>query len=243
MASLLGASGTGWAAVGHGVAEFLLEMAIGLAFGAAGGCLLPRLARLTDLPSPALYPVQTIAFGLALYGLTAVAHGSGFLAVFLAGILSADSEVPRKQDVHRFAAALAGLSEIVAFVVLGLSVNLSSLLGSARIWTGIGLAALLFLVIRPALVGLVLLPVRLERNERIFVLLAGLKGAVPILLGTYALLQHAPRAGEIYQLIFVVVLLSVIAQGALVPTLVARLRPTQPGRHNPQRGTDRRYVA
>ena len=75
------------------------------------------------------------------------------------------------------------------------------------------------IVVRPLFVGLVLLPVRLRRGERTFVVLSGLKGAVPILLGTYALLQHADRAPEIYDVIFVVVFISVMLQGGLVPTL------------------------
>ena len=228
MASLLAAGGSGWGAVGGGAGEFLLEMSVGGALGVLGGLLLPRLARRIDLPSPALYPVQTIAFALALYGATAALHGSGFLAVFIAGLLLGDVEVPRKQDVHRFAAALASLSEMVAFVVLGLSIDLDSVFSGSRVWTAVGLAALLFAIVRPLLVGAVLLPVRLSRDERLFVLFAGLKGAVPILLGTYALVEPARDAVAIYDIIFVVVLLSVVIQGALVPPLVRRLERASP---------------
>jgi cell volume regulation protein A len=106
----------------------------------------------------------------------------------------------------------------VAFTVLGLSIPLSDL-GSGRAWTGVVLAVLLVLVIRPVLVGLVLAPVRLRRGERAFVLWAGLKGVVPILLGTYAVAEAAPDADRIYAVVFVVVLLSVVVQGGLVPTL------------------------
>ena len=87
--------------------------------------------------------------------------------------------------------------------------------------TGLVLAVLLALVVRPLLVGLVLLPVRLARGERIFVLWAGLKGAVPILLGTYLLSSGVPDALGLYGVVFVVVTFSVVVQGGLVP-LVAR---------------------
>jgi cell volume regulation protein A len=92
-------------------------------------------------------------------------------------------------------------------------------------------------VIRPVLVGLVSAPIRLSRGERWFVLLAGLKGAVPILLGTYVLAESAPRAGEIYDIVFVVVLVSVVVQGGLVPAMTRLFRI--PLRVGPETSTDR----
>jgi cell volume regulation protein A len=84
------------------------------------------------------------------------------------------------------------------------------------------------LVVRPVLVGLLMLPVDLRRGERLFVLLSGLKGAVPILLGTYVLVEDARSAVEIYDVVFVVVLISVLVQGGLVPTMIRAFRiPTR----------------
>jgi potassium/hydrogen antiporter len=144
--------------------------------------------------------------------------------VFLAGIVVGDARAPYKREIERFAGALASIGEIVAFVVLGLSVDLGSIFADDRVWTALALAALLMLVIRPVLVGLLLLPIDLDRGERWFVVLSGLKGAVPILLGTYVLVEHAHRAAEIYDIIFVVVFVSVLLQGGLVPTLARLLR-------------------
>ena len=110
----------------------------------------------------------------------------------------------------------------MAFTVLGLSIPLSVAVGDGHAWTGLALAVVLVLVVRPLFVGLVLAPIRLRRGERAFVLWAGLKGVVPILLGTYAVVESAPDADRIYAVVFVVVLLSVVVQGGLVPTL-ARL--------------------
>jgi len=224
LVSLLGATGSGWTAVGSGLGHFALQLAVGGAVGAVGGWLLLQVMRRVPLPNEALYPVQTIAVALLLYGGATAIEGSGFLAVFVAGILVGDARAPYKREIERFAGALASIAEIVAFVVLGLSVDLSSVFTGDRVWTALGLAALLMLVVRPLLVGLVLLPIRLERGERWFVLLAGLKGAVPILLGTYVLVEGVHRAREIYDIVFVVVLLSVVLQGGLVPTLARLLK-------------------
>ena len=222
MVSLLGASGADWSAVGTGIGHFVLQLVVGGVVGVGGGLALLQVMRRVTLPNEALYPVQTIAVALLLYGGATALEGSGFLAVFIAGILVGDSRAPYKREIERFAGALASLGEIVAFVVLGLSVQLSSVFSGTRVWTALGLAALLIVVVRPLLVGLLLLPVELRPGERLFVLLAGLKGAVPILLGTYVLVEGTHRAGEIYDIIFVVVFVSVIVQGSLVPTL-ARL--------------------
>jgi cell volume regulation protein A len=221
MVSLLVASGGGWSAVGHGVGEFGLQLAVGGVIGVAGGWVLLQVMRRVTLPTEALYPVQTIALALVLYGAATALGGSGFLAVFLAGILVGDARAPYKREIERFAGAVAGLAEIIAFVVLGLSTSLSSVFHGDRLWPGLGLAVLLALVVRPVLVGVVTAPIRMAVGERAFVLWAGLKGAVPILLGTYVLAEGVADAQRIYDVIFVVVLLNVVVQGGMVP-LVAR---------------------
>ncbi len=219
MVSLLGTSGGGWSAFGSGLGHFGLQIAVGGAIGAGGGWVLLQLMRRVPLPNEALYPVQTMAFAVLLYGGATALRGSGFLAVFLAGIIVGDARAPYKREIEKFAGALASIAEIVAFVVLGLSVDLGSIFHGTRLWMALGLAGLLVFVVRPLLVGVLLLPVRLRRGERLFVLLSGLKGAVPILLGTYVLVEHAHRAAEIYDIVFVVVFVSVMLQGGLVPTL------------------------
>lgn len=224
MVSLLGATGGGWHAVASGVGDFALQLGVGAAMGLGGGWLLLQLMRRVPLPNASLYPVQTIAFALALYGAATVLEGSGYLAVFLAGILVGDARAPYKREIENFASGLAGLAEIVAFVVLGLSVSLASVFHGNRVWMGLGIAAMLILVVRPLLVGLVTIPVRLDRGERAFVLFSGLKGAVPILLGTYVVVEGADRASEVYDIIFVVVLVSVVLQGGLVPSAARLLK-------------------
>jgi cell volume regulation protein A len=222
MSSLIAAGGlsaAGFASVG---AQFVLQMAIGLAVGAIGGRALLVFMRRVALPSEGLYPLRTLASALMLYGIATLAHGSGFLAVFVAGIVIGDARAPYKPEIKRFHAALAGLAEIVAFAVLGLTVDLD-VLAHPDVWIpGLALGVALTVVIRPLAVGACLISVRLQPNERTFVLFAGLKGAVPILLGEFLRAAHVADAERLYGIVVVVVIFSVLVQGSSVPG-VARL--------------------
>lgn len=213
-----GTSG-GWHALGEGVGEFATEMVVGAAVGLGGGYLLSLIMRRLPLPSGALYPLQTLLGAGAIYGAATLAHGSGFLAVFVAGIMIGDLRAPYKAEIERFHSSLASLAEIVAFAMLGLTVSVAGLVHGTTWIVGITLAALLALVIRPVLVGILLLAVRTSPGERLFMMWAGLKGAVPILLGTYLLSAQVRDATRLYQIVVVVVAFSVIVQGGLVPTV------------------------
>ncbi|MCO6005596.1 potassium/proton antiporter [Actinoallomurus purpureus] len=224
LVAVLGATGGGTSAVGQVTVEFLQQMVIGAAVGIAGGMALLAFMRRIPLPSEGLYALRVLFGALAIYGLATIAHGSGFLAVFAAGILLGDERAPYKREIERFHSSLASLAEIVAFIMLGLTIHLGELGDGGAWWIGLILAAALAFVIRPLFVGLMLWPVRLRRNERIFVLWTGLKGAVPILLGLFILQEGLPGVRRAYEIIFVVVAFSVIVQGGLVPALARRLR-------------------
>jgi potassium/hydrogen antiporter len=205
------------------VREFAIEMAVGLAIGVGGALLIVQAMRHIDLPNPALYPLRTLAAAGVIYGLAAVAHGSGFLAVFVAGILIAEADVPEKRDVERFHTSLASLAEIVVFVALGLTVNTVTL-GETSVWRdALLLSLLLAFVARPLVVAPLLWPTRLRVGERLFVMWGGLKGAVPILLAAFALLEHVRSAERIYGIVFVLVAFSVLVQGASIPFVATRL--------------------
>ena len=224
LAALLAASGTGMTAVGHVATELLAQLIIGTAVGAAGGWALLAFMRRVPLPSESLYPLRVLAGALAIYGAATAVHGSGFLAVFVAGILIGDERAPYQREIVRFHSALASLGEIVAFIMLGLTIRLHDLAHHWAWLAGLVLAVLLSLVVRPLLVGVLLWPVRLRRRERLCVLWAGLKGAVPILLGAYIVQDEVPGADRLYEIIFVVVAFSVIVQGGTVPWLLRRLK-------------------
>jgi cell volume regulation protein A len=216
--------GSAW----HAVGEFFLSLGVGIAIGVVGAFALVEFLRRVHMPNESLYPLRTLAAAGVIYGLASVAHGSGFLAVFIAGILVGDREIPAKRRIERFQTSLASLAEIVVFVALGLTVHVAPF-GQGSIWTeGLVLAALLGLVVRPLAVGPLLLAARLTASERVFVLWGGLKGAVPILLATFAVLGDVAQATRIYGIVFVVVAASVLVQGSTVPLAAARLRiPTR----------------
>jgi potassium/hydrogen antiporter len=205
------------------VREFAVELAVGLAIGVAGGLALEQLLRRSELPREGLYPLRTLAAAGVIYGATAVAHGSGFLAVFVAGLIVGDVQAPFKEEIERFHSSLATLGEIVVFLALGLTVDLGAL-GHRHLWLdGIVLALVTALVARPLVVGALLTPTRLNRGEKLFVIWGGLKGAVPILLAALAVIAGAAGARDIYEIVFVVVAFSVVVQGATVPLAAARL--------------------
>lgn len=205
------------------VGEFVLELGLGVVFGVVGAYVLMLIVRRIVLPNPALYPLRTLAFAGVIYGAATIAHGSGFLAVYIAGILIGDAEIPAKRGIERFHTSLASLAEIVVFIALGLTVDLTEL-GKNNLWLdGLVLAVVLAFVARPLAVGPLLLPARLTSGERLFVMWSGLKGAVPILLASFAVLGGVEDAGRIYGIVFVVVAFSVVLQGASIPYAAARL--------------------
>ena len=191
LGALLAAQGTAGGVAWHVVTEFALQMAVGTAVGVAGGIGLLAFMRRVPLPSEGLYAPRVLVSVLCIFGIAVVAQGSGFLAVFVAGILIGDEPAPYKREIQRFHSSLASLAEIVAFVMLGLTMRLSAL-GNGDAWpAGLAIAALLAFVIRPVFVGLVSLPVRLSGRERVFFLWTGLKGAVPDPAG-----HHHRRVGH-----------------------------------------------
>jgi potassium/hydrogen antiporter len=188
----------------------------------AGGFAIAHALRHVSLPSSGLYTVRGLTGAGIVYGIAAVAHGSGFLAVFVAGLVVGDVRAPFRNEIGIFQEALSSLAEIVVFGVLGLTISITSV--GAGVWgDGLLLAAVLALVVRPLVVGALLAPVRLRNGERAFVIWGGLKGAVPILLAAFALERGIPAAARIYDLVFVVVLASVLVQGTTIPFAARRL--------------------
>jgi cell volume regulation protein A len=203
--------------------EFVLEMGVGLAVGVAGSALLVLFIRRVQLPSEGLYPLRTLAAAGVIYGIASVAGGSGFLAVFVAGLVLGDLDLPHKRQIRRFHMALASLAEIVVFVALGLTVSVSQLFEN-NIWLdGLVLAVALAFIARPVGLAPLLAPLRLRTGEKLFLAWGGLRGAVPILLAAFAILAEVDDARRIYEIVFVVVTFSVIVQGATIPFVASRL--------------------
>ena len=155
-------------------------------------------------------------------------EGSGFLAVFIAGMLVAEAEATRGKDIELVHQVLASLGEIVVFVALGLTIHIESL-GFRSVWVdGLVISVMLVLIARPLVVGLLLTPLRYPvRGSRRSSPGPGC-GAVPILLAAFTLIENLPLAHRIYGLVFVVVLVTVLVQGTLLPWVAERCSVTDP---------------
>jgi potassium/hydrogen antiporter len=204
------------------VEEFTIEMTIGLAVGVVGAAAMRPLLRFS-LPNPGLYPLRTLAAAGVIYGAASALHGSGFLAVFVAGVALGDADVPLRDSIERFHTSLASLAEVVVFAALGLTIDVTEVLSSTRFLEGLALALILALIARPLAVGPLLLPIRMRPKERLFVIWGGLRGAVPILLAAFALLAEVEDARRVYEIVFVVVAFSVLVQGSSIPWVAQRL--------------------
>jgi cell volume regulation protein A len=204
------------------VRVFAEQMSIGLAIGIVGGLVEQQLLRRVVFPSSGLHTIRTLALAGLVYGVATVAYGSGFLAVFVAGLMVGDMRPPFKAEIDAFQDGLSTLAEIVVFVALGLTIDLAGV-GAGRWAEGLLLAGFVAFVARPLVLGPLLAPARLRPGERLFVMWGGLKGAVPILLAAFALGRHVEDAQRIYETVFVVVLASVVVQGGTIPFAARRL--------------------
>jgi cell volume regulation protein A len=189
-----------------------------LALGAAGGVLAGWLGRFVlhavRLPAAGLYPVMTVAVAFLSFGASSLVNGSGFLAVYLAGIVLASGHLPYRAGVRRVHDSLAWLAQILMFVLLGLLVFPSRLVANAGL--GLALALTLAFVARPLAVFAVLAPFRPPWRENLFVSWVGLRGAVPIVLAAYPVLRGVPSGDEIFHLVFFAVVVSALVPGATV---------------------------
>ena len=209
--------------VADAAGTFVLQMVVGIVVGVLGAWAVDWEGRRLSLASQGDYPLRTLAAAGVIYGAATLAHGSGFLAVLVAGLLLGDRSFPHKQEILHFHATTAGLAEVVVFVALGATVNLGEVRDIGAWGDGLVVAAILLLVARPLSAGLLLLPVRLRPGERLFVMGWGMKGAVPILLGALAVVSGAEGAHRVYLIVFVVVAVTVLVQGTTLEAAARRL--------------------
>jgi len=202
------------------VVLFVQQMGLGAAFGFGLGKAMVFFLNRLKYPYEGIYPVFILAFAALVYGSTTLAGGSGFLAVYVAGLVVGNSDLVQKKSLLRFFDGLAWLSQIGMFVTLGLLVfpsHLVSVVGS-----GLLISAFLMFVARPLSVFASLALSKLNWREKTMVSWVGLRGAVPIILATFPLLAKVPGAELIFNLVFFIVLTSALFQGWSIPA-VARM--------------------
>ncbi|MDI6695084.1 MAG: potassium/proton antiporter [Anaerolineales bacterium] len=205
---------------------FIRQMLVGAALGYCIGRTTLLLINRLKLSYEGLYPALTLSMVFLNYGLTNLLGGSGFLAVYLAGIILGNHDFIHKRSLMRFHDGLAWLMQIGMFLTLGLLVFPSRL--APVIGFGLLIAGFLMIVARPLSIFISLLPSDLNQREKLFVSWVGLRGAVPIILATFPLLAGLPQADWIFNVVFFIVLTSALLQGASIPLVARWLRVDAP---------------
>jgi cell volume regulation protein A len=204
------------------IGEIALELAIGAAIGLAVGLLGSWGIKRVALPASGLYPIAVMAIAVTAYAAGALAHGSGFLAVYLASMMLGNAKLPHWPAIRSFAEGLGWIAQIGMFILLGLLVTPHDLADDVLPAVVIGLV--LTMVARPLSVLFSLLPFRVPWREQTLMSWAGLRGAVPIILATIPMVNGVDASGRIFNIVFVLVVVYTLVQGPTLPWLARRLR-------------------
>ncbi|PRY66535.1 potassium/proton antiporter (CPA1 family) [Vreelandella songnenensis] len=205
---------------------FILQIGVGGAVGLLVGWSSVQLINRIQLVTSGLYPVMVAACGLFAFGVAANLGGSGFLAIFVAGVMIGNRPIAFQRSTFLFHDGLAWMSQIVMFVVLGLLINPVSLLDVWR--EGLAIAAILVLVARPVAVVPILKLFGFNLRETSLVAWVGLRGSVPIILAIFPLIFGLEGAELLFNVVFFVVLISATLQGTTLPYVARKLGLTEP---------------
>ena len=202
------------------------EIALELAIGLAVGLLVGRLGELglgrVALPASGLYPIAVMALCVLAYAGGAIAHGSGFLAVYVTALILGNAKLPHRPAVRGFADGLAWLAQIGLFVLLGLLVTPHDL--QDDVWPAIAIGLALTVVARPLSVMVSMLPFDQRWRDQALLAWAGLRGAVPIVLATIPRVAEVEGSERIFNIVFVLVVVFTLVQGPTLPWLARTLR-------------------
>ena len=216
---------SGESSLSHILLEFTREALLGVLVGVIGGRLVVLALNRVALPQGLHAPFVTTA-ALVIFGAAQIVHGSGFLAVYLAGIIIGNRPTRAHNSVVAFLDAATWLAQIVMFVLLGLLVSPQRLLGS--LGAAIIVALALMLLARPLAVFLCLWPFRFNWREKLFIAWTGLRGAVAIFLASIPMLVALPKAYLYFDVAFVVVIISLLLQGWTLAPAARRLHVALP---------------
>ncbi|HZV75908.1 MAG TPA: potassium/proton antiporter [Conexibacter sp.] len=215
---------------GYGLGDmlwlFVREVGIGTAIGVAVGVAAVAAFKRVQLPTPGLYPVASIATAALAFGAADTLHGSGFLAVYLAGLVLGSATIPARHTITTFHQGMAWIAQLGMFLVLGLLVFPSQLPGVAV--QGTVLALVLVLVARPV-AAFVASWGPFSAADRAVLGWAGLRGAVPVVLATFPVIAGVPHSGQFFDIVFFAVLVSTVLQGATFEPFARRLGVTASG--------------
>ncbi|MEE3118702.1 MAG: potassium/proton antiporter, partial [Pseudomonadota bacterium] len=230
LVTLIGNNGehAGWAALTMLVQQF----GVGAVAGILGGFAVVELANRIRL-TPSLYPLLVAAAGIAVFSATNAIGGSGFLAIYLTGVVIGNRHVRMMPMILQVHDGLAWLAQLCLFLMLGLLVTPSDLIPLAG--GGLILALSLIFIIRPLTVALTLWPFAFNRRELGFISWVGLRGAVPIVLALFPIIAGLPEAQLVFHAAFFIVLVSLLVQGTTMAPLARKLRLEVPAGEDPYR--------
>lgn len=208
------------------IPAFVMDMGIGAVSGFALSKILIFIINRLKLTYEGLYPVLMISLVLLTFALTTTLKGNGFLAVYITGILTGNANLIHKKTLKNFYDGIAWLMQIVMFLALGLLVFPSRVI--PIIGVGLLISVFLMFVARPLSVAFCLLLAKMDWREKTLVSWVGLRGAVPIILATFPLLAGLPKAEMIFNIVFFIVLTSVLFQGTTLPAVSRMLKVAAP---------------
>jgi cell volume regulation protein A len=210
--------------IGDMALDFVVELGVGLVVGlVVGGGAAAALKRVR-LASAGLYPVSSIAVAALAFGLADTLHGSGFLAVYLVGLILGTVQTPARRTIATFHDGLAWIAQLVMFLTLGLLVFPSEL-GSVAL-EGTILALVVAAVARPVAAMLTTAFARFTLREQLVLGWAGLRGAVPVVLATFPVIDGVPGSQELFNIVFFAVVLSTLLQATTFQPLARALGVT-----------------
>lgn len=204
--------------------QLVVGAAVGVGIGFGTRWMLGR----ARFGAAGLYPVVTMACAFVAFGLATLLEGSGFLAVFAAGVVLGNGRLPYKAGLGRVHDAIAWMSQVSMFLMLGLLVFPSRLLDARVAGIGLGLGVALAFIARPLAVAACLLPFRWPLKEVGYVSWVGLRGAVPIILATFPVMANLPGADTVFHMVFFIVVVSSLVPGASIVPLTRRLGLDEP---------------
>jgi potassium/hydrogen antiporter len=228
LVGLIGLESANAAATFEFVEQFVLQMGLGSVLGVLGGLALVQIFNRTSFEA-GLYPILALAFALSLFGVTGLAGGSGFLAVYVAGLWVGNARMRHQVSLRRFSNGVTWLAQIAMFLLLGLLATPSQFASVAI--PSIILSLILIFVARPMAIWICLLPFDFSRREMAFVAWVGLRGATSILLSIVPILGGFDVGRDIFNITFIVVLASLVLQGWSIEPIARWLGLTVPPRH------------
>lgn len=206
--------------------QFIVGGAIGFAIGKGTVWLLNRI----NLSNGSLYPILLLSIVLFTFTTTDLLRGNGYLAIYIAGILTGNARIPYKKEITTFMDGMTWLFQIIMFLALGLLVNPHELLGISAV--GLLIGAFMILVARPVSVFVCLAPFRnLTSKSKLFLSWVGLRGASPIIFATYPVIAQIPGSHQLFNIVFFITLLSLLVQGTTLPWVARKLQldlPAEP---------------